>query len=73
MGVSSVAFGQDVLVTISGTATNPIGSALRDLGIDSEAGIGAEDFLMKLRSQEWDPVVVQSRNRFLPRFEFPIY
>ena len=66
------ASGQDVLTAIGGTATNPIGSALRDLGIDFESGIGAEDFLMKLRSQEWDLVVVHLANRFLPAFEADI-
>lgn len=64
--------GQDVLVAIGGTATNPIGSALRDLDIDFEAGIGAEDFLMKLRSQSWDLVVIHTLNRFLPAFEADI-
>ncbi|MEQ8845418.1 MAG: GC-type dockerin domain-anchored protein [Phycisphaerales bacterium] len=77
--LAAMAFGgtnasaHEVLVAIGGPATNPIGTALRDLEIDFESGVGAEDFLFKLRSQEWDLVVVQTLNRFLPLFEFPIY
>ncbi len=61
--------GQEVLVAIGGSRPSPISQALRDLGIDFEGGSGAEDFLMKLRSQEWDLVVIQILNRFLPAYE----
>jgi hypothetical protein len=63
---------QEVLVAIGGPATNPIGQALRDLDIDFESGLGAEDFLVKLRGQQWDLVVVHTLNRFLPDFEADI-
>jgi hypothetical protein len=70
---ATMARGQEVLSFNGGTfATNPIGTALRDLDIDSVSALGSEDFLLKLRSQAWDLVLVRVKNRFLPGFEADI-
>lgn len=64
------AWGQGVLAHINDDfATNPIGQALRDLGVTATSAQTDQQVLDALRDRTWDLVIVQRLGRFAPAVE----